>query len=139
MYPTPSAAKAAELYGAAGAHPVALLVEAHDGMIAKLGEAKTAIAEGRIEDRFQLTTKIGKVVDVLQMTLDHEQGGEIAGNLDRLYTYFGRRLHDVNLKNDASVCDELIARLGELRDGWRAVLRQPSPVQPVLETASISA
>ncbi|MFP4359242.1 MAG: flagellar export chaperone FliS [Alphaproteobacteria bacterium] len=123
-----SAAQAARLYGAAAApSPLAELVEVHDGMIAKLAEAKQAIADGRIEDRFNLTQKVAAVIDVLQMSLDHEQGGEIAQNLDRLYLYFFKRLTDINIKNDAAICDELMARFADLRDGWRAVAAGGAP------------
>ncbi len=141
MYPTPSAAKAAELYGAAaGDSPLIALVAAHDAMIAKLREAQTAILEDRIEDRFELTTKIAAALDILQMSLDHERGGEIAFTLDRLYTHFTRRLHDINIQNDPSICDELVTRFTELRAGWQALLATEgtTPEQP-LEAASLSA
>ncbi len=131
MHPTRSAAKAVELYGAAGGtNPLAELIEVHDGIIAHLDAARRAIAEGRIEDRLTATRKIASVVDVLQMSLDHDQGGEIAANLDRLYRYFTRRLSEINVKNDAAICEELIERFAELRDGWRAVVADGSPVPP---------
>lgn len=142
MYPRPSAAQAAEMYGAAsGENPLAALVEVHDGMIAKLREVQSAIADGRLDDRFDLTAKVSRVIDVLQLSLDREQGGEVAAGLDRLYTYFGRRLLEVNLKNDPAICDELICRLSELRDGWRALLDGgvATTMPKVVETASLSA
>ncbi len=141
MYPTPNAARAAEIYGAsAGESPLSLLVQAHDGMIAKLQEAKAAVADGRIEDRFNSTSKVHKVIDVLQMALDRERGGEIAASLEHLYAYFGRRLVELNFKNDPVICDELIDRLGELRDGWRTLL-QGGPAMPAvpLDLTSLSA
>jgi len=142
MYPRKNAAQAAELYGAAGGgSPLAELVQIHDGMIAKLAAAREAIADGRIEDRLNLTHKVKRVVDVLQMSLDHEQGGEIAANLDRLYLYFSKRLSDINIKNDPTICDELMERFAELREGWRAVATSGAPaVPPSLPTgASLSA
>ncbi len=140
MYPMKNAAAAAQLYGAAaGASPLAALVEVHDGMIAKLAEAERAIADGRIEDRLHLTHKVAAVVDVLQMSLDHDQGGEVAANLDRLYSYFAKRLSDINIKNDAAICAELKARLAELRDGWRAVAAGAPATVPTAAGASLSA
>ena len=142
MYPRKNAAQAAELYSAAGGgSPLVELAQVHDGMIVKLAEARQAIAEGRIEDRLNLTHKVARVVDVLQMSLDHEQGGEIAANLDRLYLYFSRRLSDINLKNDPTICDELMARFAELRDGWKAIAESSAPTAPpgMPEGASLSA
>ena len=142
MYPMKSAAQAAQLYGAAaGASPLDELIQVHDGMIRKLAEARRAIAEGRIEDRLTVTHKVAAVIDVLQMSLDHGQGGEIAASLDRLYLYFSRRLSDINIKNDPAICDELMARFAELRDGWRAVAASGAPTAAAVPPtgASLSA
>ncbi len=141
MYPMTSAAQAARLYGAAGGpSPLEELVQVHDGMIAKLAEARRAIVDGRIEDRLHATHKVAAVVDVLQMSLDHDHGAEIAQNLDRLYLYFSKRLSDINVKNDPAICDELMARFGELRDGWRAVAASGTPAPaPTTAGASLSA
>jgi flagellar protein FliS len=141
MYPMKNAAQAAQLYGATrGPSPLEELVRVHDGMIDKLKEARRAIAEGRIEDRLTATHKVAAAVDVLQMSLDHQQGAEIAQNLDRLYLYFARRLSDINIKNDPSICDELMARFAELRDGWRAVAASGAPAgAPTSSGASLSA
>jgi flagellar protein FliS len=141
MSTTKSAAQAARLYGAgAGASPLVDLVQVHDGIIAKLAQARRAIADGRIEDRFTATRQVAAVVDVLQMSLDHDHGGEVARNLDHLYLYFAKRLSDINVKNDPAICDELTARFAELRDGWRAVAASESPgAAPSAAGASLSA
>ncbi len=142
MYPMPSAAKAAELYGAASAaaNPVAELVAVHDAMIGRLRDVKLAIADGRIEDRLATITKIARVIEMLRMALDRERGGDVAANLDGLYTYFARRLTSVNFTNDAAICDELISRLAELRSGWAALLDPANGGSDApLEAASLSA
>jgi len=141
MYAMKSAAQAAELYGASnGPAPLDELVRVHDGMIAKLDEAKRAIAEGRIEDRLTATHQVAAVVDVLQMSLDHDQGAEVAQNLERLYLYFAKRLSDINIKNDPAICDELMARFAELRDGWRALAASgPRAAAATTGGASLSA
>jgi len=141
MHRVKTAADAAGIYGAAGgSSPLADLVQVHDGMIAKLAEARRAIADGRIEDRLNATLKVATVLDLLQMSLDHERGGDVARNLDQLYLYFGKRLLDINVRNDPAICDELIERFAELREGWRGLTRQdvttPPPAAPA---ASISA
>jgi hypothetical protein len=45
----------------------------------------------------------------------------------------------INTRNDVGVCDELAARLTELRDAWRAIAEGgggPSPSAPALRAAS---
>ncbi len=112
--------------GAATLPPAAMLVELHDGMVAKLVEARRAIVEHRIEDRLAASLKVAAVIEALHLALDSERGGEIAGNLAQLYGYFIGRLQTMNLANDPAICDELIARLRELRQGWAAAISHPT-------------
>ncbi|MEO1090535.1 MAG: flagellar export chaperone FliS [Pseudomonadota bacterium] len=113
--------RAMRAYGqAAATQPGIVLVQLHDGMVAKLEESRTAAVEGRIEDRLAQSMKVAAVIEGLHLALDNEAGGEIAAGLDRLYRYFLQRITQLNLTNDASICDELIERLRELRGGWAA-------------------
>lgn len=103
------------------APPIVKIVMLYDGAIGRLQEAKTAIAEGRIEDRFNLVLRATAIVDGLQSSLDFERGGEIAKLLDDVYRYVGLRLQQINVANDPAICDEIIARLTELRQSWAAL------------------
>ena len=109
----------AAAYRSADRHPpaqqVALLCAR---AIQHLEEARSAIAGGRIEARFHLVMRAHAIVGGLQACLDFERGGEIAPLLDRLYGYVLGRLAQINLRNDATICDELIGLIGRMRDGW---------------------
>lgn len=122
-----SAAAAATRYAAAGGETsqLDLLIQAHDGMCAKLTEARDAIRAGDLETRFHATRKVGDVLDVLHAALDFEQGGELAPTLGRLYRYFNRRLIELNAQNDPAICDELIGRMSELRGAWSSIGAAP--------------
>jgi flagellar secretion chaperone FliS len=126
---TRTPARAATAYGQAvqTIPPVRQVVMLYDGAIARLHEARRAIAEGRIEDRFNAVQKASRIVDALHACLDFERGGEVAPLLDRLYTYVSLRMQRINTGNDAAVCDEVIARLGELRDAWRTLAESGAP------------
>lgn len=139
MYPRTAMERAHRAYGdgAVAQSPAALLVQVHDGMIEKLMAARVAIVEGRVEDRLDATVKVAAVIEALHLALDDVAGGEIARNLGRLYVYFIQRLRVLNLHNDPTICDELIARLGELRRAWASSVERPST--PPLETAAVSA
>jgi flagellar secretion chaperone FliS len=102
----------------APAHQIVLL---YDGAIRRIREARDAIGRRAIKERYVAIGKAAAIVEALQGCLDHERGGEIATNLDRLYTYFGLRLQRINLTDDVEICDELIARLGELRASWAQI------------------
>jgi flagellar protein FliS len=140
MYAMNPAARAVKAYGSAAVPtPLQELVQVHDGMIARLAEARRAVAERRFEDRFHATVKVGRVVDVLYASLDLEQGGEVAAALRRLYAYFNRRLIELNTYNDAAICDELMARLGELREAWASLAGEAEQLEPTTTSASMSA
>ncbi|MFW5681299.1 MAG: flagellar export chaperone FliS [Pseudomonadota bacterium] len=123
--------------GAATLPPAAVLVQVHDGMVAKLLEARAAIHDDRIEDRLNASLKVAAVVEALHHALDTEQGGEIAANLGQLYAYFIRRIQALNLRNDPAICDELVARLRELREAWAAAAR--GDVAPAVDMSALSA
>ena len=131
--------RATAAYGqAARTMPPALqIVMLYDGAIGRLREARRAVEEGRVEDRYRAVEKAAAIVDALHACLDMERGGEVAALLDRLYTYASVRMQLINTRNDVGVCDELAARLTELRDAWRAIAeggaalrRRPPPSEP---------
>jgi flagellar protein FliS len=109
--------------GAATLPPAAVLVQVHDGMVAKLLEARDAIREGRIEDRLEASLKVAAVIEALHLALDTDRGGEVADNLGRLYAYFIRRIQALNFRNDPAICDELVTRLRALREAWAVAAR----------------
>lgn len=124
-------ARAAAAYGSAAQSvpPLRQVVMLYDGAIRRVREARQAIGEGRIEDRFHAVQKAAAIVDGLHASLDFERGGDIAHLLDRLYIYVSLRLQQINTANDARICDEVIARLGELREAWRR-LAEDMPAPP---------
>lgn len=90
----------------------------YDGMIKEVGKAKTAIEEGRIEDRFNATQKACKILLGLQSHLDFERGGDISLMLDQFYHTIFRDLQKVNMTNSAAACDEIVGALSEVRASW---------------------
>lgn len=131
MYATKNAAAAARIYAEASApSPLKDLVNVHDAMIGKLRDARRAMVEGRVAERYRLTRQIADVIEALHMSLDHANGGDVAAGLSKVYAYAIVRLCDINLKQDAAICDELVARFSELRDAWHDVMLAPPSVTP---------
>ncbi|MEY8206041.1 MAG: flagellar export chaperone FliS, partial [Bermanella sp.] len=68
--------------------------------------------------------KIGQVVEILcslQESLDHERGGNISVNLERLYDYMTRRLFDANRLNDTDIINEVMGLILEIKAGWEGI------------------
>lgn len=99
-------------------NPVTLVALLYDKAVMSLRTAIEAIRENEIEKRWTANNKAVEIIKHLMMTLDTEQGGEIASNLEAVYGYILRRLLDVDMKNDARAAEEVIQLLEPLRASW---------------------
>ncbi len=102
------------------------LVLLYDAALARVREAEAACREGRIEARFQASLKATAILEGLQGALDREAGGEIAGNLERIYTYLMLRLQEANVRSEPAIFAEVAERLAELRSAWAALADRPA-------------
>ena len=103
------------------ASPAKLVALLYDKAVASLNEAAGAIARGDIEARHNANRKAIDIVAHLWGTLDLERGGEIAANLDALYSFMMRRLGEVDSKNDAQAAEDVIRLIEPLRKSWHAL------------------
>ncbi len=97
------------------------VVMLYDGIIRFLRQAKEAIEQRRIEDRFNLLVKASDVVLGLQACLDFEQGGHVARILYDFYSSVDSRILTIQRTNDLGLCDELIQELKEMREAWSVI------------------
>lgn len=116
------------------ASPHRLILMLIDGALDKLRTAGLALEQGRIADKGASISWAISIIDGLRASLDLERGGELAGNLDRLYDYMGRTLIDANLHNDADKLAEVGRLLSEIRAGWKGIENQVDG--PALRIAS---
>ena len=110
--------------------PAKQIVMLYDGVLRHIANARLAIVERRINDRYQATQKATMVIEALQGCLDFEQGGDIAPQLDQIYTYLIFRLQAINIDDDVAICDELMERVGELRESWAIIANNEADGQP---------
>jgi flagellar protein FliS len=97
--------------------PMELVVMLYDGAIRFVGEAREAIVRKDVSARTQATRRALDIVSELQMSLNVKDGGEIARELDRLYTYISGKMLEVT-RGDLAAADEIHKLLGTLRDGF---------------------
>jgi flagellar protein FliS len=101
--------------------PMELVVMLYDGAIRFVGEARDAADRNDIVTRTRSVSRALAIVTELQNTLRLDEGGEVARELDRLYTYITTRLLDSNVKRDRKALDEVHRLLSTVREGWAQV------------------
>jgi flagellar protein FliS len=109
---------------AQSASPMQLVVMLYDGALRFLTEAKAARAMGDMPRRAHALRRVAAIVAECHSTLDLERGGELAAELDRLYTYISGRLLDVTLKRDATAIEEVHKLMTTLRAAWAEAAAQ---------------
>ncbi|UTW46380.1 flagellar export chaperone FliS [bacterium SCSIO 12696] len=100
------------------ASPKQLISKLLNGALDRIASAKGAISRDENAQKGELLGKAIAIVDGLRASLDHERGGEIAGNLASLYDYMEQRLVEANLNNDIEGLDEVAGLLKEIKAGW---------------------
>jgi len=89
------------------------------------------IEPGKIEKIGKAVVKTQEIISELMVSLDFEQGGEIASNLFSLYTWFNRELMEANIKRDAKRISIVKTHIENLRNAWQEVVSSTA-----FETAS---
>jgi flagellar protein FliS len=101
--------------------PLELIIKLYDGAIGFLGKAVNAISKG---DRLQKLENINKtraIIDELLASLKVEEGGDVAKNLQDLYTYMLVELTRANAAGDIEKIIRVQGLLKILKGGWEQV------------------
>lgn len=123
-----SFARAAESYGAvqvmsgvATANNVQLIQMLFDGFLQSLCVAKGHMLNGDIVEKSKSISRASRIVVGLQGALDFSRGGELAHNLNDLYSYVIRRLIYINARNDLDALDEVYSLMKDISEAWQTL------------------
>lgn len=103
------------------ASPHRLVQMLMEGALDRIAAARGQVGRKDFEGKSRNISWAVSIIKGLRNALDHEQGGEIAANLDDLYDYLCRRLMQANSDNDLSILEEASSLLGEIKNAWDAV------------------
>jgi len=106
------------------------IVMLYDGILKCLSDARSAIEENRIADRFNAIKKASDIVNGLNSGLDFENGGDIAPMLDQFYNYAFFRLQRACMESSVEIVDELTSNVTEMRNAWAGVAKKPEAERP---------
>lgn len=108
--------------GVATNDPHRLVLMLLDGALEAIVTARGALQRGDVAAKGKAIGKATRIVEEgLRAALNQQAGGELAANLNALYTYINARLTHANLRNDDRTLQECHQLLGNVRDAWLAI------------------
>ncbi len=100
------------------------VVMLYEGMIRFTQQAHEAIEHRDPEARYNMIAKTCDIITGLHLSLNREQGGQIAMLLDEFYSSLTVRLRSVQRSKDLVMLESCIANLKTMRDAWIEVDRE---------------
>ncbi|MCF6252463.1 MAG: flagellar export chaperone FliS [Methylococcaceae bacterium] len=119
------------------ADPHRLIQMLFEGALKRIAFAKGAMQRKEIAEKGKFISQTIEIVGGLRASLDVENGGEIAANLESLYDYIGRRLVTANLKDSEEILDEISGLLRDVKIAWDAI--NSSSTEQVVADAPVAA
>ena len=124
MMPMPRGADAYRRIEAESRSPLELVVMLYEGALRFIAEAREAHGRRDFIARGNSLSRALAIIAELRTTLNLTDGGAVAADLDRLYSYITWRLMDVNTKQDGIALDEAHKLLSTLSDAWSETARR---------------
>ncbi len=120
-----------------------ILIMLYDGAILFLRQAREAMENGKKITKIEKTGRVVNILTELSNTLDFENGGEMAIQLDSVYWYLVKELIRSNTQDDPEPLNVAEKILADLRDGWIKAIEKNRPepkveYRPMLEESSDS-
>ena len=98
-----------------------LVILCYDKVIEFLAQTKIYFEEKEFEKKGRSFSTAINLISELQCCLNFEKGGEIAGNLDSIYSYLTQRLLQGDIEKNPGVYDEGIRIISDLKEAWEQI------------------
>ena len=119
------------------ASPAKLILMLYDGATRFLGTALNGFEQEDVRVRHETVhnnlMKAQNIVLELQRCLNHQDGGEFAMNMFRIYDYMNNQIMEANMKKEPGNIRQVINMIGELREAWEQMMKEQTAAsaQPV--------
>lgn len=114
--------------------PVQIIARLYQKLDQTLRSARESILANEVGPRGEQLGLALAIIGELQGSLDHEKGGEIAANLDDIYSFLTREITRANITEDVKKLDNAINTVKPLMEAWVALAVENKKV----ETAGVS-
>lgn len=99
-----------------------------DRALEHVSKASGSMQRGEVAPTGEAIGKAMTIISSLQASLDYEQGGDIATNLDSLYDYMNQRLLQATSEKNMDHLKEVSRLLHEIKAGWDTIPVATTPV-----------
>ena len=113
------------------ATPEKLMIMMFDGALQFLQKAKTAIKEGKLQERSQNIDGARKIIRELMRTIDLENGNDVSKQLFKLYNKMAMNLIKANVQRNATLVDSVIEDITNIRWGFQKAIEIQTGVTTV--------
>jgi len=113
------------------ASSVQVVVLLYDGAISSIKLAQEGIVALNFDDKAKFLDRALRVIGELSASLNMEEGGGVARDLQRLYEYIQFELTQANLKNEPSRLEGPIRCMSAIREAWQELAIQGAKPQAV--------
>lgn len=107
------------------ARDIDLVIMCYEKAIQSLTQAQSHYEKDEFEEKAKKLQKALDIITHLQGCLNFEKGGQIARNLDALYTYMNKRMLEADIKHDPEGFCDVIKIMDELKGAWEEISSQP--------------
>jgi len=105
-----------------------IVVKLYQALRTRLQAAIEEINDGHVGKKAEHLSRALAIVTELQASLDLEQGGEIAVNLNDLYGYLVADIITANMKNDTQKIADALRVVEPLIEAWTEIAKGKKPV-----------
>ena len=99
-----------------------VLLMLYEGAIKFCRQAIEATKANRRADKGIYILKVQDILNELSLTLDHNVGGDISKELEKLYNFMVMQITEANIKNDPKPLEVTLKLLETLYDGWKGAV-----------------
>ncbi|TQV84852.1 flagellar export chaperone FliS [Aliikangiella coralliicola] len=110
--------------GVENADPHRLIQMLIDGAIEKINRAKFFMNNKKLAEKGQHISWAISIIGGLRGSLNMEQGGDLAHNLDALYDYCCTALVAANLENSEEKLNDVLGVMQQVKEGWDGIREQ---------------
>jgi flagellar secretion chaperone FliS len=121
------------------ASPAGLVVILYDILVDDLQRAQAAIRAADIEQRSRCLKHALLALEILEGSLDLENGGVAAHSLAAFYGYVRHRILDAQFDGDERILADQIALILDVRQSWQTAESASLTSQPAMRPNSVDA